>query len=51
MKSKEYFDGISNEWDEIRQSFFSDSIREKMCEAAQVKEGARQLMSVQAPAL
>lgn len=39
MKSKDYFDGISNEWDEIRQSFFSDSIREKMCEAAQVKEG------------
>jgi len=30
MKSKEYFDGISNEWDEIRQSFFSDNIREKM---------------------
>jgi ubiquinone/menaquinone biosynthesis C-methylase UbiE len=39
MKSKEYFDRISNEWDEIRQSFFSDSIREKTCEAAQVKEG------------
>lgn len=39
MKSKKYFDRISNEWDEIRQSFFSDSIREKMCEAAQVKEG------------
>jgi ubiquinone/menaquinone biosynthesis C-methylase UbiE len=39
MKSKDYFDGISNEWDEIRQSFFSDSIREKMCETAQVKEG------------
>lgn len=26
MKSKDYFDGISNVWDEIRQSFFSDSI-------------------------
>jgi ubiquinone/menaquinone biosynthesis C-methylase UbiE len=39
MKSKEYFDGISNEWDELRQSFFSDNVRQKMCEAAQVKEG------------
>lgn len=39
MQSKKYFDEISNQWDTIRQSFFSDSIRDKMCETAQVKEG------------
>lgn len=40
MSSKNYFDNVSDQWDTIRQTFFSDSIREKMCEAAQVKEGS-----------
>ncbi|HHY36374.1 MAG TPA: class I SAM-dependent methyltransferase [Firmicutes bacterium] len=39
MNSKKYFDEISNEWDSIRQSFFSDSIREMACDVAQVKAG------------
>lgn len=40
MNSKGYFDDVSNQWDTMRQTFFSDSIRETMCEVAQVKEGA-----------
>jgi ubiquinone/menaquinone biosynthesis C-methylase UbiE len=40
VSSKNYFDNVSNQWDTIRQTFFSDSIREKMCEVAQVKEGS-----------
>lgn len=39
MSSKEYFDQVSKEWDTMRQSFFSDRVREKMCDAAQVKAG------------
>ena len=39
MKSKKYFDDVSNQWDTMRQSFFPDNIREKMCEIAQVKAG------------
>jgi ubiquinone/menaquinone biosynthesis C-methylase UbiE len=40
VSSKNYFDSVSDQWDTIRQTFFSDSIREKLCEAAQVKEGS-----------
>ncbi|MEA4972467.1 MAG: class I SAM-dependent methyltransferase [Candidatus Metalachnospira sp.] len=39
MNSKKYFDNVSNQWDSMRTAFFSDSIKEKMCEAAQVKAG------------
>jgi len=39
LNSKKYFDATSDQWDTIRQAFFSDSIREKMCDAAQVKVG------------
>lgn len=39
MNSKRYFDDVSNQWDTIRQTFFSDNIREKMCEVAEVKMG------------
>ncbi|WP_024345934.1 class I SAM-dependent methyltransferase [Lacrimispora indolis] len=39
MNSKTYFDDVSNNWDTMRQAFFSESIREKMCENAQVKPG------------
>jgi ubiquinone/menaquinone biosynthesis C-methylase UbiE len=39
MKSKVYFDKVSDQWDGMRQSFFSDRIREKMCAEALVKEG------------
>ena len=40
MNSKVYFDDVSIQWDTMRQAFFSDSIREMMCEAAQVKAGS-----------
>ena len=39
MDSKEYFKEVANEWDNMRQSFFSESIREKAYEIAAVKEG------------
>lgn len=39
MSSKTYFDTVSNEWDSMRQSFFSNRIREKMCETAEVQAG------------
>lgn len=40
MSSKTYFDDVSNRWDTIRQAFFADRLREKMCEVAQVRAGA-----------
>lgn len=39
MNSKGYFDNISNEWDSIREDYFSDSIRKTICDIAQVKVG------------
>jgi len=39
LNSKRYFDDVSNQWDTIRQTFFSDNIRKKMCEVAEVKMG------------
>jgi ubiquinone/menaquinone biosynthesis C-methylase UbiE len=39
VSSKQYFDDVSKEWDSMRQSFFSDSVRERMCDAVQVKAG------------
>ncbi len=37
--SKQYFDHIANEWDNIRQSFFSETIRESALSLACVKPG------------
>jgi ubiquinone/menaquinone biosynthesis C-methylase UbiE len=37
--SKSYFNQISNQWDEMRQSFFSDDVREQAYAAAQVQPG------------
>jgi len=34
MSSKEYFDQVATQWDTMRQSFFSEAVREK---ALQVK--------------
>ncbi len=39
MSSKTYFDHVSAQWDTMRQAFFSDSIRVKMCEAAKTEAG------------
>ena len=38
-EKQKYFDDVSNQWDSIPRIFFSDSIKEKLCEEAQVKEG------------
>lgn len=39
MDSKEYFEEVADQWDTMRQSFFSEAIREKAYEIAAVKEG------------
>lgn len=39
MNSKKYFDNVSNEWDTMRKAFFSDSIKVKICDTAQVVAG------------
>ena len=39
MSSREYFDQISQEWDAIRESFFSEEVREKAIALANVKAG------------
>ncbi|MFB0561954.1 MAG: class I SAM-dependent methyltransferase [Candidatus Lokiarchaeia archaeon] len=39
MNSKNYFDEVANEWDRMRQSFFSDAVRQKAYSVAGVKEG------------
>ena len=28
MSSQQYFDGVANQWDEMRGAFFSDAVRE-----------------------
>lgn len=39
MDSKTYFKEVANQWDTMRQSFFSEAIREKAYNVADVKEG------------
>lgn len=39
MASKEYFDTIANQWDTMRQSFFSEAVREKAYAVAGVQSG------------
>lgn len=39
MSSKEYFNNVANEWDTMRQSFFSESVREKIYQVAEVEKG------------
>ncbi len=39
MASKEYFDTIANQWDNMRQSFFSEAVRDKAYAVAGVKPG------------
>jgi ubiquinone/menaquinone biosynthesis C-methylase UbiE len=39
MTSKEYFDEVAPRWDDMRQSFFSESVREKAYHVAQVQPG------------
>jgi ubiquinone/menaquinone biosynthesis C-methylase UbiE len=39
MSSKDYFEKVAGDWDSMRKSFFSDSVREKAIELAQVSRG------------
>jgi ubiquinone/menaquinone biosynthesis C-methylase UbiE len=39
MSSKDYFDTVASQWDAMRQSFFSENVREKAYRVAQVQPG------------
>ena len=39
MNSKKYFDKVSSQWDDMRKSFFSESVREKAFSAAGIQAG------------
>jgi ubiquinone/menaquinone biosynthesis C-methylase UbiE len=39
MSSKQYFDSVAPQWDTIRQSLFSEAVREKAIATAKVKPG------------
>ena len=38
MSSKEYFEKVAEEWDEMRREFFSEEVREKAYELAEIEE-------------
>jgi arsenite methyltransferase len=39
MSSDRYFEAVAEQWDEMRQGFFSEAVREKACAAAGVAPG------------
>ena len=39
MNSKKYFDRVSSQWDDMRKSFFSESVREKAFSVAGIQAG------------
>jgi ubiquinone/menaquinone biosynthesis C-methylase UbiE len=39
MNSKKYFDEVAHRWDDMQQSFFSESVRQKAFSVARVKAG------------
>lgn len=39
MSSKDYFQQVAKEWDEMRKDFFSEEVREKAYSVAKVKKG------------
>ena len=39
MNSKEYFNDVADEWDEMREAFFSEAVREKAFSIAGVQKG------------
>jgi ubiquinone/menaquinone biosynthesis C-methylase UbiE len=39
MSSKQYFDEVARQWDDMRNSFFSDAVREKAFSVADVQPG------------
>jgi ubiquinone/menaquinone biosynthesis C-methylase UbiE len=41
VSSKEYFDQVASQWDQMRSSFFSEAVREKALETAGVQAGKK----------
>lgn len=39
MNSSNYFNEVANKWDDMRENFFSESIREKACSVAGLEKG------------
>jgi len=39
MNSKKYFDEVAHQWDNMQQSFFSETVRDKAFSVARVKKG------------
>ncbi|MFN4110830.1 MAG: class I SAM-dependent methyltransferase [Ignavibacteria bacterium] len=39
MSSKQYFDNVASQWDKMRQSFYSEAVRKKALEIANVESG------------
>lgn len=39
MNSKKYFEKVATQWDQMRQGFFSDNVREVALDAAHIKAG------------
>ena len=39
MNSNKYFNEVANKWDDMRQDFFSENIREKACSVAGLEKG------------
>ncbi len=39
MNSKDYFDHVAQDWDEMRENFFSDEVREEAISTAAVQKG------------
>ena len=41
MSSKDYFEGVADQWDEMRSGFFSENVREVAYQAADIKAGKK----------
>lgn len=39
MSDKEYFEQVAGKWDQLRQSFFSETLREKAILVASIRRG------------
>jgi len=39
MSSKQYFDEVARRWEEMREAFFSEAVREKAISVADVRPG------------
>ena len=39
MSSKDYFDRVAQDWDEMRENFFSDEVREEALSTLPVQKG------------